>query len=60
LPSNPLERLALRAFGGLATLCGAVGVRGIIPAATLGIFLIVAGALAWYGWRMLRRLLAGA
>lgn len=59
LPANPLQRLALRAFGGLAALCGAVGVRGITPAATVGVFLALLVLTSWYALRMLRRLLAG-
>lgn len=59
LPANPIQRLTLRAFGGLAALCGAVAARGITPAATLVLFLGILGVTSWYAFQVLRRLLAG-
>lgn len=59
LPANPLQRLALRLFGGLARLCGAAGVRGITPAASLAIFAALAIVLGLVARRLLRRVLAG-
>lgn len=59
LPANPLQRLALRAFGGLARLCGAAGAHGITPALTLAIFLALCTLGLLGGRRMLSRILAG-
>jgi cytochrome oxidase Cu insertion factor (SCO1/SenC/PrrC family) len=46
LPANPLERFALRVFGGIAAVCGAVGARGVTPAAAAGVFLVLFAAAA--------------
>jgi cytochrome oxidase Cu insertion factor (SCO1/SenC/PrrC family) len=58
LPADPLARLALRAFGGLAALCGAAGARGITPAATILIFLTLLGAAGWLARRLYHRMVA--
>jgi cytochrome oxidase Cu insertion factor (SCO1/SenC/PrrC family) len=59
LPTNPLQRLALRAFGGLAELCGHVGVGGITPAATLAIFVALLAASLFASRRLLHQILTG-
>jgi hypothetical protein len=59
LPANPLARLALRAFGGLAALCGVAGARGITPAASAAIFLALLAAGGWLARRLFRGLVAG-
>lgn len=57
LPADPVARFALRAFGGLAALCGGVA-RGITPAVSALLFVALL-ALAWYAaHRLLRALLA--
>lgn len=52
LPADPLARLALRAFGGLAALCGVAGAHGITPAATIAIFLVLLGGAGWLARRL--------
>ena len=47
LPANPLERLALRAFGSIAAVCGSVGTRGVSPAAAGAVFVLLFVAAAF-------------
>lgn len=60
LPADPLQRLALRAFGGLARLCGgAPGARGVTPGTTLALLLAALAAAGLLARRALRGILGG-